>query len=105
MRRSIAIMATTLSLAAGSVFTASYAEAVGGNCSAWSEKQNVSWAPDKWRVAARCSYLQADSKAKGVGDVDGPDHNTSWFTTLNTTRYSSWGIGAIDRSRVEITRV
>jgi hypothetical protein len=87
------------------LYPATPAAAVGGNCSSWAERKVVDWAPDKWRVGAKCSSLQSDSKAKGVGDVDGPDHNTAWFTVLNTSRYSSWGVGGIDRTRVEIARV
>ncbi|MGY1719405.1 hypothetical protein ACI8AG_10200 [Blastococcus sp. SYSU DS0552] len=105
MKKSAAVLAMTTSLLGGLVIMAPQAGAIGGNCSAWAEKRVVDWAPDDWRVLARCSYLQADTKARGVGDVDGPDHHTAWFTAINTTRASSWGKGGIDRTRVEMTHI
>lgn len=105
MKKSAAILAMTTSVLGGLVVMASPASAIGGNCSAWAQTRAVDWSPDDWRVLASCSSLNADTMARGVGDVDGPDHETAWFTAINTTRASAWGWGAIDRSRVEMTRV
>lgn len=73
------------------------AQALGGNCSVWSEKTVVNGAPDSWRTGARCTSLTTATAAQGNGRVSlGADHNTAWFTQLNVTKYSGWGIGAID---------
>ncbi|QTE30344.1 hypothetical protein [Pengzhenrongella sicca] len=73
------------------------AQALGGTCSAWPEKTVVNGAPDSWRTGARCSALNGDTKAQGNGVVSlYADHNTAWFTQLNVSKYSSWGVGAID---------
>ena len=73
------------------------AQALGGNCTVWSEETVVSGSPDSWRVGARCTTIHSDTKAQGVGVVSlYPDHKTAWFTQLNVNKYSSWGVGAND---------
>ncbi len=66
------------------------ASAVGGNCSAAVEHQPRT-GPDYYRARASCSSLQADSKARPVLDVWGPNSYGPWFTGLNTYYYSPWG--------------
>ena len=63
--------------------------AVGGNCGSRVGHQSRT-GPDYYRVEAICYSLQADSKARGELDVWGPNAYTSWFTQLNTWRYSGW---------------
>jgi hypothetical protein len=106
VHRSIAVAATIAVISTGVVLSmSSPAAAVGGNCQAWSEKKPVDWQPDKWRVAGQCSSLNADTKARGYGEADGPDHYTPWFTQLNVTKYGAWGIIGIDRTSVQMERV
>jgi hypothetical protein len=108
VRRSIAVAATMALISSGVVLSVSSpaAAAIGGTCSAWSETKAVDWQPDKRRIAARCSALNADTKARGYGVANGaPDHYTAWFTALNTTRYGAWGIVGIDKSQVQMQRV
>ena len=89
-------MVAGIAVLVGATFVAP-AQALGGTCSAWYEKTVVNGAPDSWRTGARCSALNSDTKAQGNGVVSlYPDHNTPWFTQLNVSKYSSWGIGAID---------
>jgi hypothetical protein len=107
VRRFIAIAATIASISSGVVLSISSpaAAAIGGNCSAWHEDKAVDWQPDKHRIAARCSSLNADTKARGYGEADGPDHYTSWFTALNTSKYGAWGVIGIDSTQVQMARV
>lgn len=69
------------------------ASATGGNCTSSVQTKAISWSPDQYRVAAKCSSLYSDSKAQGNLLIPGDyDHYTSWFTALNTYYYSSyWG--------------
>ena len=95
MARRAALIAGTAVLVGGSFLAP--AQALGGTCTVWSEKTVVSGAPDNWRVGAKCTTIQSDTKAQGVGVVSFyPDHKTPWFTQLNVNKYSSWGIGAND---------
>lgn len=66
------------------------ANAVGGNCSSSREtKSHIG--PDEYRVRASCASLQADSKARGVLDINlANDYETVWFTALNTSKYSGY---------------
>ena len=66
------------------------AQAVGGTCT--SDRQTDSkFGPDDHRVRASCSYLQGDTKAQGVLDVNlDNDYETPWFTTINKYYYSGW---------------
>jgi hypothetical protein len=107
MRRTIAVAATIAAISSGVVLSVSSpaAAAIGGNCSAWWETKAVDWQPDKKRIAARCSSLNADTKARGYGEADGPDHYTAWFTQLNTSKYGAWGVFGIDGVSVQMARV
>ena len=93
-------LAVGIALLVGGSFLAP-AQALGGTCNVWGEKTVVSGAPDSWRVGAKCTSIQSDTKAQGVGVVSlYPDHKTAWFTQLNVNKYSSWGIGANDSLRL-----
>jgi len=108
VRKSTAVASALAMVAAGLVLSAaSPASAVpGGNCAADYQEKEINWQPNKWRVGAMCASLNADSKARGVGVVStGPDHFTAYFTQLNSWKWSSWGLGAIDVDKVEIRRV
>ena len=64
------------------------------------------WTPNDWRTGAICYSLSVDTKAQGQGVVSLiADHNTPWFTQLNTTKYSGWGKGAIDSVRMAFAHV
>ncbi|WP_447645335.1 hypothetical protein [Nocardioides zeae] len=95
-------------LAGGYVVTTTpYAEAVGGNCSSVRQEIDV-FGPNAYRVRAKCTSLQGDSKARGVLDISGDtDKRTEWFTTVNKYYYSDsykcvWG--QCNNTRVEIAR-
>jgi hypothetical protein len=93
LKKHIASVAVAALLAsAGFTLALAPASAVGGNCSAIKQKQEVSWDLDRHRVRAFCSSLQGDSKARGtLVRNGGPDVHTSWFTTKNKYYYSAWG--------------
>jgi hypothetical protein len=100
----LAVMATGVAV----VGLALPAQAVGGNCSSVVQEKEDPFA-NKFRVRAICSSLQADSKARGTLIINGSgDKHTSWFTAINTYRYSDytdlygWEVGG---SRVEIEHV
>ena len=108
IRRFTTVMLAGGALVAAGLVAPSPAFAVGGNCSANTEKQARSFQPDLWRVAASCSSLQADSKARGT--LSAPrhvDYHTQWFTGLNTTYRSGWttSIYGTPSARSEITHV
>jgi hypothetical protein len=108
VRQSIAVAATIALISSGVVLSVSSpaAAAIGGTCSAWAEYKAIDWQPDKRRVAARCSALNADTKARGYGEAIGvPDHYTAWFTALNTTKYGAWGVLRLDEVQVQMSRV
>ncbi|HWG98236.1 MAG TPA: hypothetical protein VNV66_02685 [Pilimelia sp.] len=87
-RKAVAVAVATVGVAA--LAPVAPAHAVGGNCSSRVGHQ-ARTGPDYYRVEAICSSLQADSKARGELDVWGPNSYTSWFTAINSWRYSSWG--------------
>ena len=81
-------VATTAALIGSLMVTASPAQAIGGNCSAGTEKQS---GLDNYRGWASCSSLQGDTKARPKLVRDGgPDYTGSYFTALNTRRYTSY---------------
>jgi hypothetical protein len=100
-----------LALMTGTVLAivAPQAEAVGGNCSSVrQEKDDTGY--NSYRVRARCSSLNADSKAKGVLDKSGAsDPETTWFTQLNTYKYSNYTtcdiFNTCNNTRVDIAHV
>lgn len=103
--------AAVMVVAAGTLMavTPSSAEAVGGNCSSIrQEKEDTGF--NSFRVRARCSSLQADSKAKGVLEkAAASDPETAWFTQLNTYKYSNYTtcdfLNTCNNTRVTISRV
>ena len=98
-------VAVALALAAGLLAPAP-AYAVGGNCSSALEKEERSWQPDVYRVRARCSSLQADSKAQGVLDRNvSQDGYTQWFTRIDFNYYSGWYVGPISGTYVKISHL
>ena len=79
--------------------------ALGGNCSASTERQERIL-DDAFRTRARCSSLQADTKARPVLIRYGLDSYGSYFTGLNRNYYTAWivSIGAVQAS-VQLARV
>jgi hypothetical protein len=75
-------------------------------CTVGWEKTDVSLAPDIYRVWAWCSSLNARTQAKGTAVVSfGPDHNTAWFSQLNSVKYSAWKEGGVDSTRLSFRQV
>lgn len=111
LRRIMGHGAVLVSLTAGglSFGLVETANAVGGNCSSIrQEKEDTGY--NSFRVRARCSSLQADSRAQGVLDkVGASDPETAWFTQLNTYKYSNYTecdpINTCNNTRVKIEHV
>lgn len=82
-----------LALAVGALISVPQASAVGGNCEAkHNEYTRLGPIPNDHQVEARCTSLQADSKAQGTLDVQAaPDLHTAWFTRKSTWYKSGWG--------------
>lgn len=95
LMRKAASCGLVISAAFALVGVPSVAEAAGGNCGGTVQKKAVAFRPDVYRVAASCSSLWPNSKARGILDFpnDADDH-TQWFTQLNVTVYSGYS-GAV----------
>lgn len=79
-----------LFMTTGLVAVATPANAVGGNCSA-SKQENDVFGPNEYRSRASCSSLQGDSRARPKLIRDGgPDYTGPYFTTLNKYYYTGW---------------
>lgn len=110
--KSLTIAARVLAAAACAstllVATGQSASAVGGSCYS-TRQEDGRTGPNAYRVRAYCTSLQGDSKAKGVLDIAfANDVETSWFTTLNTYRYSDWVVcwpNSCNNTRVDIAHV
>lgn len=84
------VLAASL-ISTSSAYAADSSVRASGNCGGTQEEKVVNNALNDWRVRARCSSLGANSKARGVLDIPGDvDTATSYFTVLNTNRYSSY---------------
>ena len=74
----------------GSASPAYAADTCWNNGYSWTATQlrvTVTW----YGAHGRCSALNADRKAQGYNDRFGVDPKTSWFTQLNSNRYSPDG--------------
>lgn len=100
------LCAAALIVSGFGVVYAAPANAIGGNCSASLQEDEV-FGPNKFRARASCSSLQGDSKARAKLVRDGgPDYSGSYFTRLNTSYYTDWyTCYAGCRSAVEIAHV
>lgn len=99
---------STMAVTAALVMIPGQAQATGGTCTATKGEQAISWEPNKYNVNARCSSLNANSKARGVLDIPADiDVSTSWFTRLNTTYSSGYRQSLAGNAvpRTEITNV
>lgn len=88
------------------VSTGQSASAVGGSCSSI-RQEDERLGPNAYRVRARCTAMEGDSKARGVLDVAfANDEETAWFTVLYTYKYSDWRYcTSCNNTRVDIAHV
>jgi hypothetical protein len=107
LKKIVAASLGVLALGAATVAVAAPpAAAVGGNCGSSKERTERPFLPDLYNVAASCSSLQGDSKAKGVLDLVGTlDKETQWFTTIHKTYRSGKDAGPNRGTYTEIRRV
>ena len=83
---------TTASAASAATPTTKTAQTTAGNqCEAWIEEK-VWWPlPEQYRVAIRCTSIDASFKIRGTATFPAqPDEHTEWFTETNHTYYSTF---------------
>lgn len=106
VRKKFSAAAASVALASVCLLSgATPAAAIGGNCSHGMQRIDQPWwDDDDYRAWARCSSLEANSKAQGELTRVGVHKYTVWFTRLNTTYYTNWYIWGTG-STVTIARV
>lgn len=89
-RKIAATLTAILTMTMLTFATAAPASAIGGNCDAHLDEDEVT-GYNNFRAGAMCSSLDGDTKARPKLIRDGgPDYTGVYFTRLNTTYHTSW---------------